>query len=411
MAPRCCACGGSVTLEQHRRHGAFRLFDKGHAVLRAQVNANEVAEFDLAGSHQIGQGEHDVPLDRTLQVARAVFGIRALLQQKAFRFRSAVEHELVCARRHQDALLHHPQLDLEDLLQVLRTQGLEHHDLVNAVHELRRELPARRFYRGAINLFVEGCIHLFWFLRKAQTTVGEGAHLPCPQVRGHDDDALREINASVITQRERCLVQNSEQQLPQRIGGFLDLVEEQNRELQLVRVPLVERFLGQQRVRLPVSQVARRRTNQFGDFMGVLEFRAIDFDAGACVAKHRFCHRLHDPGLPGASGSEEQEVSYRAPRRVQARQKHLVDLRHFLDGLVLTDDFAAHGTFKVSGIVAATGRVEHCGEVGFHRVFGPCLSWAFLPLPGSACRCLRNRVTNSVTRFRPLSCKRLAILI
>src|SRR5205085_8358196 len=115
--------------------------------------------------------------------------------------------------------------------------------------------------------------------------------------------------------------------------------------------------------------------------------------------------------LPGAGGSKEQEISYGTSRRVQARQKHLIDLRHFLDGLILADDLAAHGTFKFSGIVAATGRVQHCGEIRSHRVFGPCLSWAFLPLPGSACHRLQNRVTNSVTRFRLLYCKWLAILI
>ena len=50
---------------------------------------------------------------------RPVLRIGALGQQEALHLRRAVEHKLMRARRHQHALLHHPQFDFQDLLQML----------------------------------------------------------------------------------------------------------------------------------------------------------------------------------------------------------------------------------------------------------------------------------------------------
>ncbi len=143
--------------------------------------------------------------------------------------RRAVEHELVRARRHQDSLLHHPEFDFQDLLQVLGTQRLEHYDFVDAVHELGRKLAPRRIHCRAVNLFVERVIHLHRLGRETQPAIHQPVHLRGAQVRGHDDDAARKIHAPVVAQRQRCLVQDSEQKLPQRVGRLLDFVEQQDR--------------------------------------------------------------------------------------------------------------------------------------------------------------------------------------
>ncbi len=47
----------------------------------------------------------------------------------------------------------------------------------------------------------------------------------------------------------------------------------------------VQRLLGNQWVRFAVSQIPWRRTNQLGDFVGVLEFRAIHFDYCPAVSE------------------------------------------------------------------------------------------------------------------------------
>ena len=289
-------------------------------------------------------------------------------------------------------------------------------DFVDAVHELRRELAPRRFDRGAIDLVVECSVHLSGFRRETQAAVHQVAHLAGAQVRGHDDDALRQIHAAVVAQRQRGLVQNAEQQLPERVGRLLDFVEQQDRELQLVGVPLVQRFLREQRMSLAMSQVSRRRTDQLGDFVGVLKLSAIDLDAGAGIAEQSFGHGLDHPRFARAGRPQKQQVAYRTSRRIQSGQKHLVDLGHFFDGLVLTDDLAAKGVVKLPGIVAAAGRIEHGVEDGFHRVV------ALLSFPGPFAaswetRCFRCLEPEGDKFCHPLSprplsdyCKRLAIL-
>ena len=181
----------------------------------------------------------------------------------------------------------------------------------------------------------------------------------------------------------------------------------------VVGVPLVERFLGEQRMGFAVAQVARRRADQLGDFVGVLKFGAVNLDAGARVAEEGLGHGFDDPGFPRAGGAEEQQIANWTSRRIQSRQKHLVDFDHFLDGLVLTDDSAAKGAFKLSGIIAAARRVKHGVDDGFHRVCGPFfLSWARIVLGERVPPSRNERATNFVTSpsfWQCDYCKPLAI--
>ena len=175
--------------------------------------------------------------------------------------------------------------------------------------------------------------------------------------------------------------------LPERVGGLFDFVEQKNREFELVGVPLVQRFLRQQGMRLAVTEVARRRTDQFGDFMGVLELGAVDLDAGAGIAEKRFGQGFDDAGLArirwaqGRAGCRPGD-----PGAIQAGQEHLVDLDDFLDGGVLANDFTAESSFEVAGIAAATRRVENRAGNGLHSValislWAPCLG-AAAQMPG-----------------------------
>src|ERR1700731_104606 len=104
---------------------------------------------------------------------------------------------------------------------------------------------------------------------------------------------------------------------------------------------------------LTMAGVARGRAYQFRDLMRVLKFSAVNLDTSAGVAEWRFSHGFDDPGFSRAGGPEKQKISNRTARRIQSRQKHLVDFDHFLDGLVLTDDSAAKGAFELSGVIGA----------------------------------------------------------
>src|ERR1700744_926084 len=101
---------------------------------------------------------------------------------------------------------------------------------------------------------------------------------------------------------------------------------------------------------LAMPQVSRRRADQFGDLMGMLEFGAVDLDARVGVAEQRFGQRLHYAGFAGAGRPEEEQVADGASGSVQASQEHLVDFHNFLYRWFLSDDFAPQCTFEFGGI-------------------------------------------------------------
>ena len=76
----------------------------------------------LFGSQQAGERIDQVPLDRSLQVTRPVFQVRPFAQQKFPRRLRDTKQE-PSLRRFQNALLHHSQLDFQNLLELLLRSG------------------------------------------------------------------------------------------------------------------------------------------------------------------------------------------------------------------------------------------------------------------------------------------------
>jgi hypothetical protein len=71
-----------------------------------------------------------------------------------------------------------------------------------------RELAARRFHRRAVDLLIELGVHLRRRLRETHAAVDHLVHLGGTEVGSHHDNALREIDATIVTQRQRGLIQN-----------------------------------------------------------------------------------------------------------------------------------------------------------------------------------------------------------
>ena len=67
-------------------------------------------------------------------------------------------------------------------------------------------------------------------------------------------------------------------------------------------MPLVQGFLREQWVSLAVTQVARRRPDEFRDLVRVLKLGTVDLDAGASVAEERLGQSLDDTGFPDPVG-------------------------------------------------------------------------------------------------------------
>src|SRR5260370_73661 len=128
-------------------------------------------------------------------------------------------------------------------------------------------------------------------------------------------------------------------------------------QLQLVAVAVGQRFLRNQGMRLAMSQIPWGRANQFGNFMRVLEFGAVNFDHGAGVAKENFRSRLHDACLPRACRPKEQQVPYRAAWRIQSGAKDLVHAHHHRHSILLSDDFPYQRALEINRIRAALARI------------------------------------------------------
>jgi hypothetical protein len=78
----------------------------------------------------------------------------------------------------------------------------------------------------------------------------------------------------------------------------------------------MESFLRKQGMRLAVAEVSRRRADQLGNFVRVLELGAINLDAGAGVPKQRFGNGFNHARLTGTGGAKKQKIANRAARRV-----------------------------------------------------------------------------------------------
>src|SRR5208337_2901983 len=288
-----------VPLQQDRDQRTLGFLDEGHSTATIAVDADEISQLYLPGCHQVRQRKNKMPLDGPLQVTRAILHVRSLADQEFLYRGRATEYELVIADSLKNPLLQHSKFDFEDLFQVFGTQGAKNHDLVDTIHELGGELAAGGVHRGAVDLAVEPGVQVGRLVDESHAAVDELAHLRGAKVRGHDDNALGEIDSAIVTEGQRGLIENTEQQLPQGVGGLFDLVEEQNRQLELVGMPLAERLLRQQGMGFTMAQIARRRADQLCDLMRMLELSAVNLDAGARVAKQRLRHGLDDASLAG----------------------------------------------------------------------------------------------------------------
>src|SRR5258708_25217059 len=157
-------------------------------------------------------------------------------------------------------------------------QGMENDELVEAIHEFRREFAASGFDSRALDLFVKSGGGLVVGLNESVAAAHEFGDFASAEVGGEEDDGLGEVHAAIVAEGQGGLVQHAEEQLPESVAGFFNFVEKQEGELELFGVRSGKRFLGDQRMSFAVAEIARGRTDQFGDFVGVLEFGAVDLD-------------------------------------------------------------------------------------------------------------------------------------
>ena len=137
-------------------------------------------------------------------------------------------------------------------------------------------------------------------------------------------------------------------------------------------MPLIERLLRKQRVGLAVPEIARRRADQFCDFMGVLELGAVDLDDCVRVAEENFRGGLDDASLAGAGGPEEDHRADGAVRRVHPGEENLVEAAHAPDGALLAHDARGKLLFELLRAWALLVGVEQNSVWGNRFSFHHC---------------------------------------
>src|SRR5258707_15680455 len=111
-------------------------------------------------------------------------------------------------------------------------------------------------------------------------------------------------------------------------------------------------------MRFAMSQVSGRRTDQLGDFMAVLELRAIDLDDGARVLEQRFGGRFHNASFSRSGRPQEQEIADGTTRSAHARQVHLVNVDDLLDRLVLPNNHSPEAAFERYRVPSRFGWIQ-----------------------------------------------------
>ena len=241
---------------------------------------------------------------------------------------------------------------------------MEHHCLVDAVHELRRELAPRRLDADLADLLLEIRVHFSGIaqslcFRSGKSHIGpqQGSHFVRAQVAGHEDHGAGEIYTAVVAQCQRGLIQNAKQQVPQGIAGFLDFIEKHKAQLHLVGVVLIQYLLAEKWMRFAMPEISGRRSDQLGDFMAVLELGAVDLDHRSRVSGKGLRRRFHQSRFSGAGWPQEEKVTNWPAGADHARQIGLVDVDDLFDRLILTYNFAAKARFQVSRVVTRQRRV------------------------------------------------------
>src|SRR5208337_68131 len=106
-----------------------------------------------------------------------------------------------------------------------------------------------------------------------------------------------------------------------------------------------------------MPEIAWRRTDEFRDFVGVLEFRAVDFDDQVGIAKENFRGGFDNTGLSGTRGSEKEEVANRTARGIKASVEDLEEVHKGLNAFFLSNDLGAKRLMEVARVVAADAGV------------------------------------------------------
>ena len=174
--------------------------------------------------------------------------------------------------------------------------------------------------------------------------------------------------------RNRAELKKAYGDLQEEIYRLQDLVKQQEADSSAIVLVLVDRFLGQKRRRFTMAQVAWRRSDQFRNFVAVLEFGAIDFDYCAGISDHRFGERLDESRFTRSRWTQKQKVADRAAGSVHSGQKSLINIYDLVNGIILSNDPLVQISIELFCLASALNRIQPFIRA-HHGITLPPASW------------------------------------
>ena len=205
-------------------------------------------------------------------------------------------------------------LELDDLGDVLAAEPVEDHGLVDPVQELGLEGCGEH----VVDPLADRLVDLL------------GGDLLRADVRGHDQDRVREVDRPALAVGQAAVVHDLQQHVEDVGVRLLDLVEQDH------RVGAPAHRLGQLPA-LVVADVAGRRADQARDRVLLHVLGHVDADDRLLGVEHELGQRPRQLGLADAGRAEEQEAADRPVRVGEAGPRAAQRVGDGLDRLVLAD--------------------------------------------------------------------------
>src|SRR4051812_11498739 len=303
---------------------AHRQRHLGVGALRGALDHDGRARRELRPQDEVRQRVLDVALDRATERAGAHGRVPPLLDEQVLGVLGQLQLQLAVRQRLADAA----QEELDDRLDLLLLQLVEHDHVVDAVEELGAE--------DLLQLSHDPVLHVV--VRDAGLVVGDGeaerrvaSDLLGADVRRHVHDRVTEVDRPALGVRQAPVLQDLQEDVEDVRVRLLDLVEQEH----AVRLPA--HGLGELAA-LVVADVARGRADQarHGVLLHVLGH--VDAHHRVLVAEEELRERPRELRLADARRAEEHERPGRPLRVLEARTRAADRLRDDLDGGVLPDD-------------------------------------------------------------------------
>src|SRR5213082_1900027 len=262
----------------------FHLGERELAV--ANPDADAVARSELSLEDLLRQRILDLLLDGPLERSGAIHGIEAGLSEAVAG--GIIEHQVHVALG--QALAEVQELDVDDRTDLLRAEGMEDHDVVDAVDELGPEALLHDLHHRALHLRVVLLARVL--LNDLRAEVGR-----------HDDHGVAEVDRAPLAVGETPIVEHLQQHVEHVRMRLLNLIQQDDRI-----GPPAHRF-GEVAALL-VADVAGRRADQARHGVLLHELRHVDADQRVPVSKRNSASALQSSVLPTPVGPRNRNEPF-----------------------------------------------------------------------------------------------------